>query len=241
MQQTEYEKRMAEAVADIRLKMAAAARAAGRRPEQVLLCAACKTQTVETVRQSAGLDIDLFGENHVQELVQKADAGAYGGKPAHFIGHLQTNKLKKVLGRAALIQSVDSLHLLQAIEKEAARLGLVQDVLLEVNIGAEASKTGIPESELPALLEAAAAQPHLRVRGLMAIPPVNTDDAENRAYLARVRRLAQQAAACHYDNVTMDTLSMGMSGDFENAILEGATIVRIGTAIYGARDYSRRA
>lgn len=240
MQSTEQEKRMAEAIAAIRARMAAAAREAGRSPEEILLCAACKTQTVETVRRSAGLDIDLFGENHVQELVEKADAGAYCGKPAHFIGHLQTNKLKKVLGRAALIQSVDSLRLLLAIEKEAARLELVQDVLLEVNIGAEQSKTGIAQEELPALLEAAAAQPHIRVKGLMAIPPVNTDDAQNRAYLARVRQLAQQAEACRYKNVTMNTLSMGMSGDYENAIREGATIVRIGTAIYGVRDYSHR-
>ena len=230
---------MEESVAAIRLRMAGAARAAGRDPAEVLLCAACKTQTVETVRQSAALPIDLFGENHVQELVEKADAGAYCGKPAHFIGHLQTNKLKKVLGRADLIQSVDSPRLLDAIEKEAAKRQLVQDVLLEVNIGAEESKTGIAEAELPALLEAAAAKAHIRVRGLMAIPPINDDDAANRAYLARVRRLAEACAAEHYPNVTMDTLSMGMSGDYENAILEGATIVRIGTAIYGARDYSK--
>lgn len=232
-------KYMEEAVAAIRLRMANAARAAGRDPAEVLLCAACKTQTVAAVRASADLAIDLFGENHVQELVEKADAQAYAGKPAHFIGHLQTNKIKKVLGRAALIQSVDSLRLLDAIEKEAAKLDLEQQVLLEVNIGAEESKTGIPERELPALLEAAAAKPHIRVRGLMAIPPVNDDDAANRAYLARVRKLAEACAAQHYPNVTMDTLSMGMSGDYENAILEGATIVRIGTAIYGARDYSK--
>ena len=240
MTELEHKQRMEEAIAAIRLKMAAAARAAGRKPEEVQLCAACKTQTVETVRLSAGLPIDIFGENHVQELVEKADAGAYCGKPAHFIGHLQTNKLKKVLGRACLIQSVDSQRLLDSIEKEAAKRQLVQDVLLEVNIGEEASKTGIAEAELPALLEAAAAKPHVRVRGLMAIPPINDDDAENRAYLARVRRLAEECAARRYENVSMDVLSMGMSGDFENAILEGATIVRIGTAIYGARDYSHK-
>ncbi len=240
MTELEHKQRMEEAIAVIRLKMADAARAAGRRPEEVLLCAACKTQTVDTVRLSAGLDIDLFGENHVQELVEKSDAAAYCGKPAHFIGHLQTNKLKKVLGRADLIQSVDSQRLLLAIEKEAAKRQLTQDVLLEVNIGAEESKTGIAEAGLPALLEAAAACAHIRVRGLMAIPPVNDDDTANRAYLARVRRLAESCAARHYENVTMDTLSMGMSGDYENAILEGATVVRIGTAIYGARDYSKK-
>lgn len=233
-------KRMEEAVAEIRLRMKTAALAAGRQPGEVRLCAACKTQTVETVRASAALPIDLFGENHVQELVEKAEAGAYCGKPAHFIGHLQTNKVKKVVGRAGLIQSVDSLRLLEAIEKEAAGRQLVQDVLLEVNIGAEASKTGIPEQQLPALLEAAAGCTHIRVRGLMAIPPVNDNDAENRRLLARVRELARHAAEQRCDNIAMDTLSMGMSGDYENAILEGATIVRIGTAIYGARHYAAK-
>ena len=126
---------MAENVARIRENMAAAAREAGRDPADILLCAACKTRTAETVAASAALPIDVFGENHVQELCANFDAGAYCGKPSHFIGHLQTNKIKKVLGRASLIQSVDSEHLLAAIEKEAAKAGIVQNVLLEVNIG----------------------------------------------------------------------------------------------------------
>lgn len=232
---------MTRAVAEIREKIAAAAKQAGRSPADIKLCAACKTRTPETVLESARLPIDLFGENHVQELVRNADAGAYLGKPAHLIGHLQTNKIKKVLGRACLIQSVDSLHLLQAIEKEAARLDLVQDILIEVNIGDEASKTGLPESELPVLLEAAAASEHLRVKGLMAIPPADQSDEENRRCFARMRELSFAAAQRHLEHVTMEELSMGMSGDFENAVREGATIVRIGTAIYGARDYSHKA
>ena len=219
---------MREAVAAIREKMAAAAREAGRAPAEVQLCAACKTRTAETVAASAALPIDVFGENHVQELCANYDAGAYCGKPSHFIGHLQTNKIKKVLGRASLIQSVDSEHLLAAIEREAAKAGLVQNILLEVNIGGEESKS------------AAAAQEHLRVCGLMAIPPVNDDDAQNRAYLAAVHKLFVQAGERGYANVKMETLSMGMSGDFENAIREGATLVRIGTAIYGERDYSKK-
>ena len=133
---------MREAVEAIREKMAAAAREAGRDPAEVQLCAACKTRTADTVAASAALAIDVFGENHVQELCANYDAGAYCGKPSHFIGHLQTNKIKKVLGRASLIQSVDSEHLLAAIEKEAAKAGIVQDVLLEVNIGGEESKSG---------------------------------------------------------------------------------------------------
>lgn len=232
---------MAQAVAEIRAKMDAAARQAGRDPAAVQLCAACKTHTPETIALSARLPIDLFGENHVQELCANCDAGAYCGKPVHFIGHLQTNKIKKVLGKASLIQSVDSPRLLAALEKEAAKLDIVQDILLEVNIGEEASKTGVSPDELWALLDTAAAQPHLRVKGLMAIPPVNDDDAENRALLRQVYKLFVQAGERGYENVQMETLSMGMSGDFENAIREGATLVRIGTAIYGARDYGSKA
>ena len=241
---------MREAVEAIREKMAAAARAAGRDPAGVQLCAACKTRTADTVAASAALAIDVFGENHVQELCANYDAGAYCGKPSHFIGHLQTNKIKKVLGRASLIQSVDSEHLLAAIEKEAAKAGIVQDVLLEVNIGGEESKSGVSPEQLWPLLDAAAAEEHIRVKGLMAIPPVNDDDAQNRRYLAQVYKLFVQAGERGYElslihiseptSVKMETLSMGMSGDFENAIREGATLVRIGTAIYGERDYSKK-
>ena len=232
---------MREAVLAIREKMAAAAREAGRDPAEVQLCAACKTRTAETVAASAALPIDVFGENHVQELCANFDAGAYCGKPSHFIGHLQTNKIKKVLGRASLIQSVDSEHLLAAIEKEAARAGLVQNVLLEVNIGGEASKSGVSPEQLWPLLEAAAAQEHIRVCGLMAIPPAAATPDETRAFFAQMRELLAKAADRHYENAKMDILSMGMSGDYPDAIREGATIVRIGTAIYGARDYSKKA
>ena len=210
---------MQEAVAEIREKMAAAAREAGRDPAAVQLCAACKTRTAQTVAASAALPIDVFGENHVQELCANFDAGAYCGKPIHFIGHLQT---------------------LNAIEKEAAKAGIVQNVLLEVNIGGEESKTGVAPEALWPLLDAAAAQEHIRVKGLMAVPPVNDDDARNRRYLAEVYKLFVQAGERGYSNVSMETLSMGMSGDFENAIREGATLVRIGTAIYGERDYSKK-
>ena len=133
---------MREAVSELRRRMEDAARQAGRSPEEVQLCAACKTHPAATVAASAGLEIDLFGENHVQELCANFDAGAYCGKPCHFIGHLQTNKIRKVLGRAAVIQSVDSPRLLLAIEKEAAKLGLRQDILLEVNIRSEERRVG---------------------------------------------------------------------------------------------------
>ena len=232
---------MARAVAEIRARMAEAARAAGRDPAEVLLCAACKTRTVEEVRESAALDIDLFGENHVQELVEKTDAGAYLGKPGHFIGHLQTNKVNKVVGRADMIESVDSEHLLNKVETAAARLGIPQDILIEINIGAEESKSGVSPEALWALTDAAEAAEHLRLRGLMAIPPADATPDETRAFFARMRRLLTELQERHYDTARPDTLSMGMSGDYESAIREGATIVRIGTAIYGARDYSKKA
>ena len=232
---------MREAVEAIREKMAAAAREAGRDPAEVQLCAACKTRTADTVAASAALAIDVFGENHVQELCANYDAGAYCGKPSHFIGHLQTNKIKKVLGRASLIQSVDSEHLLAAIEKEAAKAGIVQDILLEVNIGGEESKSGVSAESLWPLLDMAAAQPHIRLRGLMAIPPAAATPDETRAFFAQMRELLAKAADRHYENAKMDILSMGMRGDYPDAIREGATIVRIGTAIYGARDYSKKA
>ena len=230
---------MREAVLAIREKMAAAAREAGRDPAEVQLCAACKTRTAETVAASAALPIDVFGENHVQELCANFDAGAYCGKPSHFIGHLQTNKIKKVLGRASLIQSVDSEHLLAAIEKEAAKAGIVQDVLLEVNIGGEAAKSGVAPAALPELLETAAGCAHIRVRGLMAIPPVAETSDGNHAYFAKMHELFVDIGRKKYDNVFMDFLSMGMSGDFEDAISAGANMVRVGSSIFGARDYSR--
>ena len=231
---------MAEAVAQIRETMAAAARSAGRDPAEVKLCAACKTRTVEEVRYSADLSIDLFGENHVQELVEKTDAGAYNGKPGHFIGHLQTNKVNKVVGRAALIQSVDSTRLLDKIDAAAARLNLTQEILIEINIGAEESKSGVGPDDLWSLLDAAAAKEHLKVRGLMAIPPADADDDQTRRFFAQMRELLAAAAARGYENAQMDILSMGMSHDYAMAIAEGATIVRVGTAIYGARDYSKK-
>lgn len=222
------------AVADVRSRMVQAARTAGRRPEDILLCAACKTRTCEIVRQSAALPIDLFGENHMQELLRHGDDGAYLGKPVHFIGHLQTNKVRKVVGRADVIESVDSPRLLEAIEQEALRQALRQDILLEVNLAGEPGKSGVSPEELPALLELACAHPHVRVRGLMAIPPAGeTGDALRRRF-AQLRRLLEQSRA-RLPALPLDTLSMGMSGSFEAAILEGATIVRIGTAIYGPR------
>ena len=229
---------MREAVLAIREKMAAAAREAGRDPAEVQLCAACKTRTAETVAASAALPIDVFGENHVQELCANFDAGAYCGKPSHFIGHLQTNKIKKVLGRASLIQSVGSEHLLTAIEKEAAKAGIVQNVLLEVNIGGEAAKSGFAPQEVENAAAQAKEMDHVRVRGLMTIPPADATREENVVYFQKVQALYVDINRKMYDN-GLEYLSMGMSGDFADAIRAGANMVRVGTAIFGARDYSK--
>ena len=228
-------------VETVRSRMADALAKAGRKEGDVLLCAASKTRTPATVRLSAQLDIDLFGENHVQELVEKTDAGAYLQKPAHMIGHLQTNKVKQTVGRAALIQSVDSDRLLKAIQKEAAKQDLCQDILLEVNIGGEASKSGVAPEALWPLMEAAEALPNLRVRGLMAIPPADLSEDDARRAFAAMRTLFEQAQGRGYTRARLDILSMGMSDDFAAAILEGSTMVRVGTAIYGARYYPPKA
>ena len=217
-------------------QIAAAARSAGRDPGEITLCAATKTQSDETIRAAVAAGIRVCGENRVQELTAHLDAGAYAGSHVHFIGHLQTNKVNKVVGRVALIHSVDSIHLLQAVDKQAARLGLVQDILLEVNIAGELSKGGIPPQEALALARQAAAMEHVRLRGLMAIPPVSTHPGENLPYFEKMHQLFVDITEKLDDNrIKLDCLSMGMSGDFEDAIAQGATLVRVGTALFGPR------
>ena len=236
-----YAQTLRDNILSIRETMAEAALRAGRRPEEILLCAACKTRSPEEIRASAQLPVDCFGENHAQELERNWLADAYshdgdGRKPCHFIGHLQTNKVKKVVGRAALIQSLDSERLADAVDACAARLSLVQDVLLEVNVGEEASKTGATFDGCRALLDHAAGKPNLRVRGLMTIPPVCDTEDEARRWFARMRSFFEELRG-RAAGADMDVLSMGMSGDYAAAILEGSTMVRIGSAVYGPRFY----
>lgn len=231
---------LAQRVLDVRQRMTDACARAGRREDSVLLCAASKTQDVETVAAAAALPIDLFGENRVQELVEKSAAGAYSPLPVHLIGHLQTNKVRQVVGKAALIHSADSQKLLCAIHKEAQKQGIVQPVLLEVNIGGEESKSGIALHDLTALAESCEALPGVHVQGLMCIPPKTGCETEQRRAFETLRLAARDLAERHYPWIQMRHLSMGMSGDFESAILEGATIIRVGTSIFGARDYSIR-
>lgn len=231
------EQQLRENVAQVRRRMEDAAARAGRDPKEILLCAASKTQDAATVRLAAEMDIDLFGENRVQELTEKHAANAYGSKPLHFIGHLQTNKVRQVVGLASLIQSVDSEHLLNAVNRQAEKKELCQEILLEINIGAEASKSGVSPAQLDALAQAAGQLERVRVRGLMAIPPADCTEVQTRRYFEQMRMLFERLDAQQIPNVQMDYLSMGMSGDFESAILEGANIVRVGTALFGARSY----
>lgn len=217
-------------------RIAAAARAAGRDPGEISLCAATKVQTDETIRSAIAGGIRLCGENRVQELAAHLEAGAYAGAEVHFIGHLQTNKVKQVVGRVSLIHSVDSERLLRAVAAQADKLGLVQDILLEVNIAGEQSKGGVSPEELPQLAGLAAGCPHVRLRGLMAIPPVSTLPGANRRYFSEMRNLFVDIMKKMSDNQSvMDCLSMGMSADYEDAIAEGATLVRVGTALFGPR------
>ena len=229
-----------EHIAAVRREMAEAARESGRSERDIILVGASKMNDAAACQEAIAAGIDALGENRVQEMTAKLAEDAYRGAPLHFIGHLQRNKVKQVVGKVALIQSIGSPELLAEVDKQAEKLGIVQDILLEVNIGGEESKSGVSPEQLWPLLDAAAAEEHIRVKGLMAIPPVNDDDAQNRRYLAQVYQLFVRAGERGYHNVEMQTLSMGMSGDFENAIREGATLVRIGTAIYGARDYSKK-
>ena len=228
-----------ENIAAIRARMDAAAIAAGRDPKQILLLAATKMNDADRVKEAVAGGVDACGENRVQELVQKQPLGAYEGKPVHFIGHLQTNKVNKVVGRVDLIQSVDRMELLEAVNRTALRLGVRQDILLEINIAAEPQKGGFSPEEAEALAAKMAEYPGVFLRGLMAIPPVSTGKGSNCGYFHKMQKLFVDIAQKKYDNVSMVCLSMGMSDDFEDAIAEGSTMIRVGTAIFGARDYSK--
>ena len=228
---------IAENVARIQAEMAAAAIAAGRDPKDILLCAATKMNDAENVRQAIAAGVDCCGENRVQELTQKLSENAYEGAPVHFIGHLQTNKVKQVVGRVSLIHSVDSQRLLEAVNKEAAKQGIIQDILLEINIGSEESKSGFSKEDIPQVLERIGDFANIRVRGLMAIPPICQNSTDNHKFFQEMCNLSVDIKAKTYDNVSVEILSMGMSDDYADAIACGSTMIRVGTAIFGSRGY----
>ena len=228
---------IAENVAEARRRIAAAAAEVGRDPKEVRLLAATKMNGPERIAEAVAAGVDLCGENRVQEFLAKNAVNAYAPCAVHYIGHLQKNKVKNVVGAVELIHSVDRAELMECIHRRAAAMGVVQDVLLEVNSGGELSKSGAAPEELPALLSAAASFPGLRVRGLMAIPPAEQNPGDNRGYFRRLHQLFVDIREKKYDNVSMTELSMGMSGDYEDAVRCGATIVRLGTALFGPRNY----
>lgn len=211
---------------------------AGRRREDVTLIAVSKTKPLEELEEAYQLGVRVFGENKVQELVDK-----YDSLPKdiewHMIGHLQRNKVKYIIDKAAYIHSVDSLRLAETIEKEAAKRNITVNILIEVNVAREESKFGLMPEELDEFISKVAEFPHIRVKGLMTIAPFVEDSEENRSIFQRLHKLSVDIESKNVDNITMRVLSMGMTNDYEVAIEEGATMVRVGTGIFGARNYSK--
>lgn len=221
---------------EVEKRIQAACDRAGRKREEVTLIAVSKTKPVETLQEAYDLGVRIFGENKVQELTAK-----YEALPKdihwHMIGHLQTNKVKYIIDKAELIHSVDSLKLAETIEKEAAKHDLIVDILVEVNVAEEESKFGMKMEEVIPFVEKVSAFPHVRVRGLMTIAPFVEDPEENRSIFADLHKLYIDIKKKNHDNDTVSVLSMGMTNDYEVAIEEGATMVRVGTGIFGARNY----
>ncbi len=227
---------IADNIRSVRERMARAALAAGRKPEEVILVGASKMNGAAACREAIAAGIDALGENRVQEMRGKLEEGAYEGAPLHFIGHLQRNKVRQVVGAASLIHSVSSLELLEEIDRQAEKRGLVQDILLEVNVGGEESKSGFAPGEVRRAAERARTRRHVRPLGLMTIPPVLRESHGNLPFFQEVFRLYVDISENLYDN-EFKYLSMGMSDDFEDAIAAGATLIRVGSAIFGQRQY----
>lgn len=231
---------IAENIAQVKANIERAALAAGRDPKEILLVGATKMNDASRVKEAIAAGLPCCGENRVQELLEKNEAGAYAGAELHFIGTLQKNKAKYLVGLVSLIHSVDSIELMKEISRQAVKRGIRQDILIEVNTGGEASKSGLAPGELAEILEKAGEFPGIFVRGLMTIPPICRTPEENLPYFDLLRQLFIDNGEKKYDNVRMDFMSMGMSGDYEAAIACGANIVRVGTAIFGRRHYPEK-
>lgn len=215
-----------------------AAIASGRRPEDITFLAATKTVDPEFINYAISLGLRFIGENKVQELLSKYDSYNLRDSQLHFIGHLQTNKVRQIVGKVSMIQSVDSLKLANEISKQSIKNGIVTDILVEVNIGNEENKSGVTPDLLEDLLLQIANLEGISVQGLMAIPPICENKKEIRGYFANMRNLFLDISDKKIDNIKMGILSMGMSGDYYEAIQEGANLVRIGSSLFGARNYN---
>ncbi len=225
----------ANSVEKIKQRIRMAAESCRRNPDTVKLLAVSKTKSAEAVREAFSAGCHVFGENYIQEGSQKIEALADLDASWHFIGHLQSNKAKYAVRLFDLIHSVDSLKLAREIDKQASRTGKIQDILLQVNIGKETSKSGIPEEAAIRLAKDVSVLKNIRVKGLMTIPPFYNNPDRVRPFFKALRELAVKINGLAIPGIAAKELSMGMTGDFEAAIEEGATIVRIGTAIFGSR------
>jgi len=227
-----------ENLAEVRSNIAKACEKVGREPSEVTLLAVSKTKPIEMIREAMAAGQRAFGENYVQEIEEKY---AVLGDNAdwHMIGHLQRNKVKYIIGKVSLIHSVDSLRLAEQIQKEAEKHSVTVRVLLEVNVANEESKWGFTPDETVEAVKAVAAMPNVHVCGLMTSAPITEDAESNRVYFRQLRKLFDDIKAMNIENVDMQVLSMGMTGDYTVAVEEGSTLVRVGTGIFGARDYSK--
>ncbi len=227
-----------ENLAEVRSNIAKACEKVGREPSEVTLLAVSKTKPIEMIREAMAAGQRAFGENYVQEIEEKY---AVLGDNAdwHMIGHLQRNKVKYIIGKVSLIHSVDSLRLAEQIQKEAEKHSVTMRVLLEVNVANEESKWGFTPDETVEAVKAVAAMPNVHVCGLMTSAPITEDAESNRVYFRQLRKLFDDIKAMNIENVDMQVLSMGMTGDYTVAVEEGSTLVRVGTGIFGARDYSK--
>ena len=226
-----------ENLKEVEERICAACEKSGRDRSEVTLIAVSKTKPLSDVEELLSHGVMEFGENKVQEMVDKYE---HVSKPVHWhlIGHLQTNKVKYIVDKACMIHSVDSVHLAKEIEKEAAKKDVIVNVLLEVNIAQEETKFGIREDEVYSLIDAIKDMPHIRVKGLMTIAPFVENPEENRGYFRKMHQLSLDIKSKCIDNIDMSVLSMGMTNDYEIAVEEGATMIRVGTAIFGARNYN---
>ena len=229
--------RVSENLKAVRENIAEAALKSGRNPEEIKLMAVTKTVEPEYINFAISQGIDLIGENKVQEFMSKKEFLNLENCKAHLIGHLQTNKVKKIIGEVDMIQSLDSEHLAREISNRSSALGIVTDTLIEVNIGGEDCKTGLEMSKLEELIYAVSEMHGIKVRGLMTVPPFSEDSEQARGFFANMYKLFIDMRSKKIDNISMDILSMGMSGDYCQAIEEGSTLVRVGSAIFGNRRY----
>ena len=224
--------------ADIKARIAAACERAGRGTNDVIMLAATKTVPVSVINHAINAGVDYIGENRVQELLSKKDE-LITAAHRHFIGHLQTNKVKDIINEVEMIESVDSLKLAAEISKQCAKFNKIMEILVEVNIGGEESKSGVQADEVEAAIAKMAEMPNIYVKGLMSIPPICENSQKSRQYFEKLSKLFIDIRGKNMDNVDIVYLSMGMSGDFEEAIECGSNIVRIGTALFGQRNYNK--